>query len=285
LSSREIGTADPLAISAQLDADRLERKVNLDLNQFHLMHRSAAGEKFDLISPQIAAAPVGFTTAATQLAAVEAHRKDSETTAGSEEQARLAAERVRQEDSASASASPPTPSKDETPSERNHRLAQARLTEAKAKAASSSASPPPSSSSSSSKPDPHAVLQRLAMIQSTKGSTPQPMAANAPAVLTVPVASSPTSANSAVTVGTPTSQDHVHASSSAAASSTGDLSSSTASLTLAPSPSSPRGGGAGRNDPASPSLEAAKAHEDLARADRAGEEQMVEHHELQEEHL
>jgi len=61
MSSRPIGSADPLAISAELDAERVRQKVAQDTAQWHLIKKTAASEHGGLstVSPQIAPPPPG----------------------------------------------------------------------------------------------------------------------------------------------------------------------------------------------------------------------------------
>lgn len=61
MTSRAIGSADPLSISSQLDAERIQRKVSMDIAQWHLVqrqHASASGI-LDTVSPRIAPEPRG----------------------------------------------------------------------------------------------------------------------------------------------------------------------------------------------------------------------------------
>jgi hypothetical protein len=65
MSSRPIGNADPLAISAGLDAERVLRKCSQDTSQFHLMHKAIASEHgLPTVSPRVAAPPPGSHTPA-----------------------------------------------------------------------------------------------------------------------------------------------------------------------------------------------------------------------------
>ena len=64
MTSKLIGSADPLAISAVLDAERVKRKVSQDTAQFHLIKKTTASEHGGLatVSPRIAPPPQGART-------------------------------------------------------------------------------------------------------------------------------------------------------------------------------------------------------------------------------